>query len=314
MYWINPYLKEGQWLKGNLHTHTTVSDGRYSLVEVLKLYSEEAKNSELPELNYRFIALTDHNKGTKKENFALPQSDDLIVLEGREETYAKHILGIDCPMNFDDDKIGKPSNEYTLDDYQKVINNIIAEGGIAILPHPHWSHWDYWTAVEVVALENYTAIEILNGDIFAGPSSIALDIWDAALSAGKKVWAVGSDDFHTTRDFHNAWICLYAENASKSAIMSALRQGSFYTSSGAAFKQIYTDGKWIVAECLKHGCYHDSEKTFRFIGKGGHIVQAQTGKNNIAAYKQQGDELYIRAELSLAWGSAYTQAFFRADS
>ena len=314
MYWNNPYLNEGQWLRGNLHTHTTVSDGIYSPMEVVKLYAEEAKNREIPEMNYRFLALTDHNKGTKKENFALPQLDNFVVLEGREETHGKHILGINCPMNFDNDSIGKQSSEYTIADYQKVIDNIIAEGGIAILPHPHWSDWNYWTAPEVTALENYTAIEILNGDIFAGPASIALDIWDAALSAGKKVWAVGSDDFHTTRDFHNAWTCVYAKDASKDSIIEALRHGSAYVSSGAAFKRIYVDGKWIIAECLDHGCYQDSEKTFRFIGEGGRIIQTQTGKNNVAAYKGQGDELYIRVELSLAWGSAYAQPFFRIVS
>ena len=314
MYWESPYLNEGQWLRGNLHTHTNVSDGIYPPAEVAKLYAEEAKNTRCAEMDYKFIALTDHNKGTKKENFTIPKSDNLVIFEGREETFAKHILGINCPMNFDEDKIGKSSNEYTLSDYQKVIDNIIAEGGIAILPHPHWSDWNYWTADEAIALENYTAIEILNGDIFAGPASISLDIWDAALTAGKKVWAVGSDDFHTTRDFHNAWTCVCAKDNSKNSILNALRLGSFYASSGAAFKQIYADGKWIVAEGFEHGCYQDSEKTFRFIGEGGHIVQTQTGKNNIAAYKGQGNELYIRVELSLAWGSAYAQPFFRIVS
>ena len=28
---------------------------------------------------------------------------------------------------------------------------------------------------------------------------------DAALTAGKRVWATGNDDFHSVRDFHNAW-------------------------------------------------------------------------------------------------------------
>jgi len=314
MYWESPYLNEGQWLRGNLHTHTTVSDGIYSPAEVAKLYAEEAKNSEIAEMNYRFIALTDHNNRiAKKENFLIPQSD-LIILEGREETHAKHILGINCPMTFNEDKIGKPSKEYTLSDYQKIIDNIIADGGIAILPHPHWSDRDYWTSSEVIALKNYTAIEILNGDIFAGPASTALDIWDAALSTGKKVWAVGSDDFHSTRDFHNAWTCVYAKDASKDSIMDALRLGSFYASSGAAFNRIYADGKWIVAEGFEHGCYQDSEKTFRFIGENGCIIQTQTGKNNVAAYKGQENEVYIRVELSLAWGSAYTQPFFRVVS
>ena len=314
MYWQSPYISEGVWLRGNLHTHTTVSDGCYSPMETVHFYSQEAKNHEAQEMNYRFLALTDHNKNTHKENFSIPQKDDFVVFEGREETFGKHILGINCPMNFDENITGKSIEEFTLSDYQKIIDNIAAEGGIAILAHPHWSDWSYWTGQDVTALKNYTAIEILNGDIFAGPASVATDIWDAALTSGKRVWGVGSDDFHSTRDFHNAWTCVYARDASKEAILEALRCGSSYVSSGAAFNHIYTDGPWIIAECSGLGSYCGSEKTFRFISEQGHIRQTQTGKNNIAAYKGQNDELYIRVEMSLSWGSAYTQPFFRVVS
>ena len=56
------------------------------------------------------------------------------------------------------------------------------------------------------------------------------------------------------------------------------------------------------------------EKTFRFISQGGQVRQVQTGKNRIAAYKAQGDEQYIRVELSLSWGmAAFSQPFLRED-
>ncbi len=40
-----------KWYKGNLHTHSTNSDGRLSPEEVIRLYREE---------DYDFLALTDH--------------------------------------------------------------------------------------------------------------------------------------------------------------------------------------------------------------------------------------------------------------
>ena len=40
-----------KWYKGNLHTHSTNSDGRLSPEEVIGLYREEG---------YDFLALTDH--------------------------------------------------------------------------------------------------------------------------------------------------------------------------------------------------------------------------------------------------------------
>mgnify|MGYP000789433803 FL=1 len=54
-----------KWYKGNLHTHSTNSDGRLSPEEVIKLYREEG---------YDFLALTDHwfmGEERQEENFLL---------------------------------------------------------------------------------------------------------------------------------------------------------------------------------------------------------------------------------------------------
>lgn len=43
---------EGQWYKGNLHCHTTVSDGSLTPEEVVTLYKSNG---------YSFLAISDHN-------------------------------------------------------------------------------------------------------------------------------------------------------------------------------------------------------------------------------------------------------------
>jgi len=47
----NPYAGSGDWYKGNLHCHTTISDGALSPNEVASLYEEKG---------YSFLAITDH--------------------------------------------------------------------------------------------------------------------------------------------------------------------------------------------------------------------------------------------------------------
>ena len=47
----NPFTAAGLWYKGNLHTHTTESDGRLSPLETIRIYAEHG---------YDFLALTDH--------------------------------------------------------------------------------------------------------------------------------------------------------------------------------------------------------------------------------------------------------------
>ena len=311
MYWESPYLEEGVWLRGNLHTHTTVSDGHQTPKEAVYHYAQIAKTKRSPWMDYRFLALTDHIEDTNPDQHEVPRAENFVVMDGREYSRGKHIVAIDCPMIFDVDILGKPRAE-CLEDYQKIINHINGDGGLAILPHPHWASFDHWTAQEAIDLKGYTAIEIINGDRFNGPANLATDVWDAALTAGQRVWGIGSDDFHSARDFCNAWTFVYARECTKEAILEAFRQGSCYASNGAGFSKLYADGEWIVAECADASFYANCEKTFRFISEGGVLRQHQIGMNHAAAYKAQGDEKYIRVELTLNWGcSAFSQPFFR---
>ena len=49
----NPFTKDVQCLKANLHTHTTKSDGEKSVKERIAQYREKG---------YSILALTDHGK------------------------------------------------------------------------------------------------------------------------------------------------------------------------------------------------------------------------------------------------------------
>ena len=305
MHWQNPYINGGVWLKGNLHTHSTVSDGRHKINEVVRLYKELAK--------YDFLVMTDHtgNK-TKIEEFTENiQLDDFVLIMGREESGGHHILGIDVPMTFYDDPIKKESDSYSIADYQFLINRIKDEGGLAIIPHPHWKYDDYWTAEQILKLDGITAFEVINGDRFNGPRNLATDVWDEVLTAGKVLWAVGSDDFHHPRDYYNAWTMVKAKSNTKTDIMEAIECGSCYTSNGASFESIETDGDYIIIKCSNESIYSKCEKTFRFIGEGGKLLQLQMGKSPTAVYRGQGNEKYVRVEMTLDWGmAAFTQPFF----
>jgi len=67
-------------LKGNLHAHTTFSDGRLSVEDVVARYRD---------LGYDFLAITDHDEQIQPDYWMnLPASDDrLIILPGVELDY-----------------------------------------------------------------------------------------------------------------------------------------------------------------------------------------------------------------------------------
>ena len=49
---VNGFTEEGNWYKGNLHCHTTDSDGSLNPSEAVKLYKEQG---------YSFLAISDHD-------------------------------------------------------------------------------------------------------------------------------------------------------------------------------------------------------------------------------------------------------------
>ncbi len=51
----DPFTAPGEWLRGNLHTHSTASDGVRSPQEVVDHYAAEG---------YDFLSITDHGRLT----------------------------------------------------------------------------------------------------------------------------------------------------------------------------------------------------------------------------------------------------------
>ncbi|HUU43116.1 MAG TPA: PHP domain-containing protein, partial [Planctomycetota bacterium] len=67
----NPFRAPGRWWRGNLHTHTTRSDGELSPDETAAAYRS---------LGYDFLAITDH--GCVSEVAEVPEG--LLLLPGVE--------------------------------------------------------------------------------------------------------------------------------------------------------------------------------------------------------------------------------------
>lgn len=314
MRWISPYIEEGKWYRGNLHTHTNVSDGGFSVDYAVIGYQHMAKHD--------FVVLTDHNYSKMHLENAVPfetlneqyKEKNFTIMEGREESFAKHILGIGAKMVYGEDPIGKSQDEYTLDDYQHLIDRIREEGGLVYMAHPHWRKFDYWSADDIIALDGVNGLEIINGDRFAGPGNLATDVWDEVLSRGKKIWAITNDDCHSPATFWVVWNTVRAKSNSKEDIMDALKQGSNYCGNGAEFGRIEVQGDKLIVECSDRDIFQTCVKIFRFIGKNGECLKMQCGMERYAEYQAKGDELYVRVELILNNGMvAFTNPFYLVD-
>jgi len=229
----NPFQLQGNWYKGNLHSHTTISDGLMIPKGLIYVYHKAG---------YQFLAITDHWKMTDVSEF---KYGDFLVLSGIELTGGTankyHIVGIGI-----DKEIAKENNkEYTLQECVSLIQNA---NGIAILAHPYWNGLvfnDYSNIDGIIALEVYnTGCDV---EIARGYSEVH---WDDILSSGRKINAIAVDDTHRAPfDILGGWVMVKAKSLTKVEIIDSLKNRLFYSSTGPDIYNIEINNKKIYVKC-----------------------------------------------------------------
>lgn len=230
------FAPEKPFFKGNLHTHTTNSDGKLSPDEVTRRYRDAG---------YDFLALTDHWKRTVE---APHFYQNMLLLPGIELDYTLtneviHVVGV----NVDESILTRAERRHTA---RRGIRDIRRAGGRAILAHPAWSLNTLETLQE---LDSLTAVEIYNsvsGMPWNGDRADSMLILDIAATHGLLLNTVASDDSHFyTGEECTSFIMLQADELSPDAINRALDEGAFYASRGPRFRQIEIEDGEIHVTC-----------------------------------------------------------------
>ena len=223
------------WYKGNLHMHTTDSDGALDVEEAVARYRDAG---------YDFIAVTDHrrvNPGWEEEDFlVLPGVEyDTGGSRGRP---VYHILGIGMARPVHLSYYRDRMRGTLAPDPQEIIDEIRAAGGIAILAHPAWS---VMTPEEMFHLHGFAGAEIYNTvsglpwNPDRADSSVYFDIW---AKNGKLVPAFAADDAHEYNgDDCRSYIMVNAPALTGRAILDSIMDGDFYASQGPEFQSISCD-------------------------------------------------------------------------
>jgi len=279
----NPYDGGGVWLKGNLHTHTTNSDGARSPQDTVDAYAA---------LHYDFLMISDHDVITDVDRL---DPRGMVLIHGAEVTaFGPHILHVNArnPVQ-------------PVEDRQTVIDEIRADGGFAIVNHPNWErHFEHCPQEYLEVWDGYTGIEIFNGVVcWQEGNPLATDRWDRLLGMGRRVWGYANDDTHWIENDGVAWNVALCEERSARAIVDALRRGRFYASTGVEILDIAVDGPTIrirTANAQRIVAYSDFAQ--RRFAVDGDSVEYRVPRDGAG---------YVRFE---CWGPgeamAWTQPFF----
>ena len=123
-YGSDPFSSPGNWLKGNLHTHSTQSDGDLAPDAVVNWYADRG---------YDFLAITDHRIRTIVDP---PAGDRLTLIPSMEFDLWEEVTGFEFHVL----GIGIKSIDESLrgESLRNTVGEIKNDGGLSILAHPYW--------------------------------------------------------------------------------------------------------------------------------------------------------------------------------
>lgn len=242
--------RSGSQYKLNLHTHSTLSDGNFSPEQLKEMYMAQG---------YSGVAFTDHRK-------CIPHCDltdeRFVALTGTEIDFgsfdangnflkAVHLNALardpmtvrtysSMPLDFD--LINKTVQELKQDHFFVTLN------------HPVWSNM---STDEVLRIQGADAIEVYNSIAVAFNNySDDSAFYEYFLRADRKALPIAADDCHKIfedgspfAEYYRGFTVVKAPELSYDSIINALDTGSFYSSTGPRFENLWLEGNLLHVEC-----------------------------------------------------------------
>ncbi|MBU1176417.1 MAG: CehA/McbA family metallohydrolase [Alphaproteobacteria bacterium] len=240
------FTRPGRFHRGNLHTHSNLSDGRLEPGEVCRRYAA---------MGYDFICLSDHFL----PEYGFPISDTRPFRTNRFTTLLGaevhtgaishgdpwHILAVGLPLDFTPTAASETGPE--------LAERCAAAGAFVAIVHPEW----YGLREEEAAtITSAHAIEVYNHtsaqNTARGGGAYMLD---ALLCRGMSLNAIATDDAHflvaDAEDFDSfgGWVMVKAEANEPDALLDALKSGAFYASQGPEIHDMRLEGTTLDVQC-----------------------------------------------------------------
>ncbi len=288
---FNSFGMGGKWFKGNLHLHSTNSDGRLSPAEAATRYKEKGWN---------FIAFTEHNLYTHNKEL---NDGNFLVMPGVELDAVNpdpfriyHVVGVGKEPagegnGFEAGHRFERPRWKGLESAQALIDTLKVKENLAIFCHPIWSRLEL---SDFIGLDSFFAMEIYNyGCEVENRTGLCIEYWDSLLRRGRKVWGVATDDaHHLLNDRCGGWIMVKCQELNQKEIVKALLEGRFYSSSGPEMYEFKVTEGTVHVEC-------SPVKAVHFVAYETHGYSCLAEGNETitsASYKLRGNEKYIRIE------------------
>lgn len=239
----------GRFWRGNLHTHSTRSDGALDPGEVCRRYADEG---------YDFICLSDHLVG----RYGYPITDTVPYRTNRFTTILGaeihvgamangeiwHVLTVGLPSDFERPHAPDFTPDPGSESMPELARRCRDAGAFVAIAHPQWNGM---TDRDARLIEAAHAVEIYNHgcevECRRGDGTAVLD---QLLSDGWRLTACATDDAHFKGPDHfGGWVMVKAETLDPEALLAALKRGDYYSSQGPELADVQVDGDEIRVRC-----------------------------------------------------------------
>ena len=324
------------YFKGNMHCHSTLSDGRQTPEELKALYKAHG---------YSFLAITDHDHLNNHAylddaEFLTITSMECAVKEFPEQSTLVNQKMKCCHLNLyaikqDNseqvcyspvyDKYSKGERREALQKYDlgykrvysgEGINDFIRiakeKGFFVAYNHPRWSLENY---KQYSQYEGLWGVEIYNhacqrGGIY----EYDINVHDDFLRDGKHIFLSVGDDNHSEASSLGAFVMVNAPSLTYENIIKALLEGRFYASRGPQIHALWVEDGRVHVKCSpakmigmttegrRHGARHAEKDAL--ITEADFEIRADDGYIRIAVEDERGlradSQAYFVSDLPLA--------------
>ncbi|MFF0263947.1 CehA/McbA family metallohydrolase [Kribbella sp. NPDC004536] len=232
----------GRFWRGNLHTHSNLSDGALTPAETAEVYRNAG---------YDFVAITDHFRpeyGYPVTDTRDLRTDTFTTLVGAElhapRTEAGqswHIVAAGLPLDFEPPTASETG--------PGLARRARAAGAFVGMAHPSAS---LLTATDAESLDAAHSIEVYNALADRENRADSWHLTDVLLNRGHRFTTYAADDAHLQPQDPppcQAWVQVRAEGLDPDALLAALKSGHFYSSTGPELHDVRIEADEIHVHC-----------------------------------------------------------------
>lgn len=253
-----------RYFKANLHTHSTISDGKLP---------REALKEAYKACGYQILCLTDHNVIVNHSDLNEP---DFLMLTGVEININSSDEKAVCRRTYhlnliakEPDNLWSPSQvfrrfptaaeyedkmqcenmdlQYTADSVNAMIAKANEKGFLVMYNHPTWSCQTY---PDYAPLKGLWGMELRNSECCClGHNENNFRVYKDLLTLGNRICPLGTDDTHSPRTIGQSWIMVGATDLCYESVIKALENGDFYMSCGPEITALYVEDRVLKVTC-----------------------------------------------------------------